>query len=63
MLKIHVENTHNHLITSQKYSSEPSEHPLFVLRVHLLVRRTDGLVVDLAELLAVSSFFCTAMTA
>ena len=40
-LKIYVENTHNHLITSEKHSSWPSEHLLHVLFVHFADHLAD----------------------
>ena len=44
MLKIYVENTHNHLVTSGKHSSWPSEHLLHVLLVHLADRPHERLI-------------------
>ena len=42
MLKISVENTHNHLITPGKHSSWPPEHLLQVLCIHLAGHLPDG---------------------
>ena len=42
MLKIYVENTHNHLITFGKHSSWLPEHLLHVLFVHLAGHLADG---------------------
>ena len=48
MLRIYVENIHNHLITPGKHSSWPPEHLLHVLLVHLadgpLERLVDYLI-------------------
>ena len=41
MLKIYVENTHNHLINSEKHSSWPPERLLLVLLVHRLGHLTE----------------------
>ena len=41
MLKIYVENTHNHLITPGKHSSWPPKHLLHVLLVHLADHLAD----------------------
>ena len=42
MLRIYVENIHNHLITPGKHSSWPPEHLLHVLLVHLAGHLADG---------------------
>ena len=49
MLKIYVENTHNHLITPGKHSSWPPEHLLHVLLVHLAAHLVGHLAGHLAD--------------
>ena len=43
MLKIYVENTHNHLITPRKHLSWPQEHLLHVLPAYLADYPVDHL--------------------
>ena len=51
MLKIYVENIHNHLITSEKHSSWSPEHLLHVLLIHLAGHLADGFLERLIDYL------------